>query len=500
MHTNRKPLLLFALVLATGCGDTATPAPDSLVRETWDAVYLDGARIGYVHTTVYRATDAGRPVEKVVITSKLALIRFGNRVEQESSETTWRTPEGAVSRFEVIAGLGDSRQTTTGTVSGDKATLVLSAGGKSATQPIDWPAATRSSTGVEDSLRAAPMKAGETRRFPMFLPMFNSVVDVDLKHAGVESVELEGAAPRNLSRIEARATPPAQPAQHLDSTYWVDETGETLKLAIPALRMTAVRTTAERARAPSTQPPPDLAVASFVRPEPPLADAHRKQFIRYGVRVAEGSATQAFPAASYQAVQAAADGSVEITVVALRPDAPSPAGAAQVPPGEADRRPNPFIESDDPQIVQAAAANGGADPDPWTTAVRLEAFVKAYLEEVNFSQLFATAGEAFRSKKGDCSEHAMLLCALLRARGIPARTAVGLVYVEGAQAFGYHMWTEAYIGDRWMPLDATVGRGGISAAYLKVSDTNFDGVAPLTTLLPVTKLLGKLKIEILEAR
>jgi transglutaminase-like putative cysteine protease len=94
----------------------------------------------------------------------------------------------------------------------------------------------------------------------------------------------------------------------------------------------------------------------------------------------------------------------------------------------------------------------------------------------------------------------MLLCALLRARGIAARTAVGLVYVEGSQAFGYHMWTEAWIVDRWMPLDATVGRGGISAAYLKVSDTNFQGVDPLTTLLPVTKLLGRLKIGILEAR
>jgi len=486
----------FLLLSLAGCGKDESPG---LVRETWDACYLDGSRIGYVHTAYYRETDAGRPIVKIVVDSKLALVRFGKRVEQESRETTWRSEEGAVSRFEVSAGQGASQQKTTGTVAGDKATIVLTAGGKAATQPIDWPAGTRSSTGVEDELRAAPLKAGETRRFPMFLPMFNSVVNVDLKHAGVESVELDGSR-RDLTRVDVRATPKTQTDQYLESTYWTDDRGETLKLAISALRMTAVRTTAVRAQAPNTEPQPDFALAMLVRPDPPLSDAHQKHFVRYQVKLAHGAAAEAFPSATYQAVAAAADGSAEITVVALRPDVASPAGTVDATPVEADRRPNPFIESDDPQIVKAATEQGGADPDPWKTAVRLEGFVQSHLRRVDFSKLFDTAAEAYRSKKGDCTEHAMLLCALLRARGIPARTAVGLVYAEGEQAFGYHMWTEAYIGDRWIPLDATVGRGGISAAYLKVSDTNFNGVDPMTTLLPVTKLLGRLKIGVVEAR
>jgi hypothetical protein len=409
MLTTRRTslvLLLSLLAVVAGCDKSeltsptgGSPAPEDLIRESWDACYLDGSRIGYVHTAYYRDTVAGAPGVRIVVNGKLALVRFGKRVEQESSETTWRTDEGAVSRFDIVAGLGESRQATTGAVTGDKATLQLTIGGKPATQTIDWPAGTRSSTGVEDELRASPPKAGEARRFPMFLPMFNSVVDVDLKHVGIESVELDGSR-RDLARIDVRATPRGQAAQHLDSTYWIDEQGETLKLAIPALKMTAVRTTAERARALNTQPLPDFAAASFVRPDRPLADAHRMQFARYRATLAEGAAAEAFPAATYQAVQPAADGSAEITVVALRPDVPSPAGAKQVPPGEADRQANPFIESDDPELARAAAANGGADPDPWTTSLRLESFVKAYLEDVNFSQLFATAGEAYRSRKG----------------------------------------------------------------------------------------------------
>ena len=53
-----------------------------------------------------------------------------------------------------------------------------------------------------------------------------------------------------------------------------------------------------------------------------------------------------------------------------------------------------------------------------------------------------------KSREGDCTEHAVFLMALCRARGIPARGAMGLVYLESQRAFFYHMWTEVYIDNR----------------------------------------------------
>ena len=73
------------------------------------------------------------------------------------------------------------------------------------------------------------------------------------------------------------------------------------------------------------------------------------------------------------------------------------------------------------------------------------------------------------SREGDCTEHAVLLAALARACGIPARVAIGLVYVDQAGGFGYHMWTEMYLSGHWIPLDATLGQGGIGAAHLKLT-------------------------------
>jgi hypothetical protein len=104
--------------------------------------------------------------------------------------------------------------------------------------------------------------------------------------------------------------------------------------------------------------------------------------------------------------------------------------------------------------------------------------------------VFATATEAAKSREGDCSEFAVLLAAMLRANKIPARIAVGLVYLEHSQAIGFHMWTEAYLGGRWIPLDATLADGGIGPDHLKIGDTALAEGINDPVLLRVTDVLG----------
>ena len=119
-------------------------------------------------------------------------------------------------------------------------------------------------------------------------------------------------------------------------------------------------------------------------------------------------------------------------------------------------------------------------------------------EAGTFPAAIATAADVARSREGDCTEHAVLLAALCRARGIPARVAIGLVHFEPVGGFAYHMWTEVWIDQRWIALDATLGQGGIGAGHLKITDSNLEGSESLSAFLPVFKLLGQLQLEILE--
>jgi transglutaminase-like putative cysteine protease len=88
---------------------------------------------------------------------------------------------------------------------------------------------------------------------------------------------------------------------------------------------------------------------------------------------------------------------------------------------------------------------------------------------------------------------------MCRAAGVPARTAVGLVYVtdrERGPSMGFHMWAEVFVKGQWLPIDATLGRGYVGATHLKIADSSWDGVQSLTPLLPVNRVLGKLTIEV----
>jgi transglutaminase-like putative cysteine protease len=116
---------------------------------------------------------------------------------------------------------------------------------------------------------------------------------------------------------------------------------------------------------------------------------------------------------------------------------------------------------------------------------------------------FASASETAKNRTGDCSEHGVLLCALLRADGIPARVASGLVYVDGFAGkrgiFGWHMWTQALIDGKWVDLDATLPIRYHAAHVLTGTSSLSDG-AGMTDLLSIIQLIGNLDIDVLEVQ
>jgi hypothetical protein len=62
------------------------------------------------------------------------------------------------------------------------------------------------------------------------------------------------------------------------------------------------------------------------------------------------------------------------------------------------------------------------------------------------------------------------------------------------------MWTEVWIQDRWIPLDATLGMGGIGGAHLKLAHSSLQGTSAYAELLPVVQALGRLQLEIVSVQ
>ena len=127
-------------------------------------------------------------------------------------------------------------------------------------------------------------------------------------------------------------------------------------------------------------------------------------------------------------------------------------------------------------------------------AERLTRHVNALLEKKPTVSL-PSAREVLRTKVGDCNEHTALYVAMARALGIPARIAVGLVYIHGA--FYYHAWPEVYLdeGDGrglWLPVDPTLNQFPADATHLRLARGGLDKQA---AILP---LIGRLKMTVLD--
>jgi transglutaminase-like putative cysteine protease len=204
-----------------------------------------------------------------------------------------------------------------------------------------------------------------------------------------------------------------------------------------------------------------------------------------------------FQAGMSQTIERIDDHTARITARAIRPDSPEQV-VREAGPTDADRRSNNLIQSDDQRIKNLASQIAPGKTDPWNICRALESWVFREIRNKGFGQGMATAVDVAGTLEGDCTEHAVLLAALCRARGIATRAAVGLVYSTADQGFAFHMWNEAWVNDRWVPLDATLGRGGIGAAHLKLAHSDLSAERAEAAMLRVLQVLSQLQLQILE--
>jgi transglutaminase-like putative cysteine protease len=158
-------------------------------------------------------------------------------------------------------------------------------------------------------------------------------------------------------------------------------------------------------------------------------------------------------------------------------------------------RPEPFLESDAPEIVAEAQRVTGALKGARARAERLVRHVNDLLEKKPTVSL-PSAREVLRTRVGDCNEHTALYVALARAAGVPARIAVGLVHLHGA--FYYHAWPEVYLADGerglWLPVDPTLNQFPADATHIRLARGGLDRQAALLGVI------GRARMQVLELK
>jgi hypothetical protein len=99
-----------------------------------------------------------------------------------------------------------------------------------------------------------------------------------------------------------------------------------------------------------------------------------------------------------------------------------------------------------------------------------------------------TASSILAAGKGDCTEYAMLLVAVARAAGLPARVVSGMAYTgDSDPGFAFHAWAEIHVNGAWLAADPTWNQVPVDATHIAFSRDD---------PTPIVGLIGGLKTKL----
>ncbi len=463
--------------------------------DSWQVIYLSGQRIGYAHSSTEPFEQDGQEMVRSTTVANMTIKRFGQSLVMKTTLITEETFDGELRKFSYESANPPASSTSTmGTITGDVLKLKQTVNGKTKESTQAWRKEVKSPAYQDRLLKESPLKTGELRSFEAFMPEFNKVATIKLQAAAdLEDATLLEGKIRKLLKI--KMTQSVLPGMVMNA--FVDDKGEAIKTGTSMLGTEMAFYLVDKGEALKviSGAELDLAVSTLVKVKK-IPNAHTTKSVKYRVTT-KGKDSEGFlPSGESQKVTKVSDEVSEVTVIAL----PIPDKAVIKDVGAEFLAATQFLQSDDERVKDHANKAAGDETDPAQIARRMEKYVHQKLDKKNFSTAMASAGEVARTLEGDCTEHAVLLAGMLRAKGIPSRVVVGLVYVDSLSAFGGHMWTEANLDGHWIPLDATLGRGGIGGAHLKLSDSslNDDGPSALSSFAPLMLVIGQMQIEVLE--
>jgi len=438
----------------------------------WKGVYYRGEKIGFmVGQTVptsdgYELQEDGQLQMALLGATTAARIHTSARVDKAF----------ALRSFEFSLDPGTGAVLVRGTLDGRRLDLTVETPSGKRTESRELAEPPALSLNLSRRLAAEGLATGQHRELSVFDPatLRNAPLSLD-----VQAREVVRAAGRPVPAFKVRMQ-----FGGIVSTSWITDVGEVVREESP-MGLIVVKET--RGRATALAVPGDVQIdmleAAAIVPEGPKIDdpatVERLRVRLEGVEIGGPDLDGAGQSASGNVIEVRDSRT-------LAPGPPDPEAARYLAP-------EPFLESDAPEVVAEAATAVQGVEGKRARAERLVRYVNALLEKKPTVSL-PSAREVLRTKVGDCNEHTALYVAMARSLGIPARIAVGLVHLHGA--FYYHAWPEVYLEERgrgaWLPVDPTLNQFPADATHLRLARGGLDKQA---AILP---MIGHARLRILD--
>jgi hypothetical protein len=455
---------------------SAIDVAESQVGETeYFAVFMEGKKVGYAIQSRVADSDKVTTSDELSLTLNRAGISIGLTVNTKIVET----PDGKPLSFDCIQDMGLMKVEVSGTIQPDgKLALINRSAGTEQKSVVEWPSGALMAEGLRLLEEEKGLQEGTEYSYRMFDPTMARALDAKISVGTREQVDLLG---RVVTLTEVTTVLSMPGMGEMSSKSYIDEELNLQKSVSPVMGFTMELMACSKEFALGKNDVLELVDKMFIDSPVPLDDLGSTVSVAYHLEPLL-DAKLAIPPNDNQHIEKFDDGKLILTV---RPIAAT-AGVTFPYTGDNEAalkalEPTQFVQSDQKVIIDLARRAVGGTKDAAVAVSKIEAFVADYVDDKNLSVGYASAVEVAESRQGDCTEHAVLAAALCRAVGIPSQVVSGLAYVEEwrtvVNGFGGHAWTQAYVGDKWIGLDAAfrgTGRGGYDAGHIALAAGNGD--------------------------
>ena len=444
-------------------------------QKDWMEIYIEGNKIGY---SVIKISPTGNNYlirEEILLNLNMLGQPTGihtitrSIVDQQFllKKFSFKIISGAVS-FEV-----------SGSVEGHLIILEIGEGKERRTKRLSFSDPPMIGSSLAHFFKGKRLELGQSFRFPIFDPSTMSQKELIIKVMARESLVIRRIE-YSVFRLEALLL--GQPM-----TFWVDESGAVLKEK-GFMGLTLIKSSAASApRGIKGSGGKDFYELAAINVKERLREPDKLTYLKLKMDgLTEG---QFDTGVLNKGRQRFRSGIVEV----LQEEIPI-TKSYDMPYQDHSGKMKPFlqpeinIESDHKLIIEKARMVVANTRDPFTMTRKLMSWIYRKVEKKPVITV-PSALEVLKTRVGDCNEHAVLLAALLRASGIPARMCVGIVYARGK--FFYHAWNEAFLG-KWISMDAALNQIPADATHVKLVEGGLD------RQVDIIGLIGKLKLEIVD--
>ena len=461
MRSSIAPLLLVPM-LCLGPGPGRAAVEPASASTTWMTVLLNGRKVGHEEIRREQSGD----IVTTTQTLEMDIERNHKVVPYINVSRSMETATGVPISFSMTSTLSAGETRVEGRRSSDgRLELLNTSSGLTRTSTDAWPQWAVLVEGQRLAMQAAIAHPGTEYPLRTYSQGSQQALDLIVKVIGNERVALTDHT--EMLSHQRELLRDAENLQRVD--LWLDAQGNirkgTASMLGKPLDMIACSEACAQAPAQSL----DMMDSAVVDSPRQISPEMRSDFLSYRVHVANEAIANPFIATDEQSVTNLGHGEWQINVYRGLLD-------QQSPPTSADTEPNAWLQSDAPEIKRLAAIAAAGERNNSHIMGNLSAFVNSYLSQRGLDIGYASALEVARDRRGDCAEYAVLLAALARAEGIPARVVVGMLYASRydnkERVFVPHAWVVAWVRGRWRSFDPAITHFDTTHIALDVSDGN----------------------------